>query len=113
MENWQGIVDEYVPSAPGSLMRSLVIDRLGFTRVCRRPCELYSVQIIRAGAWVRARVLTGSGRALWFQPSTFTGSFVLNAGVGEDEPGLILEMGGRDSAAHITLNWREPDQRII
>lgn len=111
--SWRDIVDEYAVCAPGSLMRSMPIDRLGLTRVCRRPCELYSVQITASGPFVRARVLTGSGRPLWFQPSTFTGSFVLMAGVGEDEPGLILEMGGYDRGATITLNWREPDNRMV
>lgn len=113
MADGQNIIDEYAVCAPGSLMRSHTIERLGITRVCRRPCELYSVQILSAGAFCRARVLTGSGRPLWFQPSTFTGSFVLMAGVGEDEPGLMLEMGGYDRGATITLNWREADKRII
>ncbi len=113
MADWQEIVDEYVACAPGSLMRSVVIDRLGLTRVCRRACELYSVQIASSGPFVRARVLTGGGRTLWFQPSTFTGSFVLMAGICEDEAGLLLEMGGKDRGAVITLNWREIDTRIV
>jgi hypothetical protein len=91
-------------------MRSAFIDDLGLVRLARRSCELYSVQILSAGAWVRARVLTGTGRPLWFQPSTFTGSFVLMAGA---EDGLILEMGGRDRGATIVVNYREPDARII
>lgn len=107
------IIDEYVACAPGSLMRSVPIERLGLTRVCRRVCELYSVQVTANGSFVRARVLTGSGRPLWYQPSTFTGSFVLMGGVGEDEPGLILEMAGRDRGATISLNWREPDTRMV
>jgi len=110
--DWRNIVDEYVPCAPGSLMRSCTIERLGFTRVCRRACELYSVQILSAGPWVRARVLTFSGRPLWFQPSTFTGSFVLMAGTCEDEGGLMLEMDGKDRGASIVLNWREADVRM-
>lgn len=113
MTDWQNIVDEYVACAPGSLMRSLPIERLGLTRVCRRACELYSVQITASGPFVRARVLTGAGRPLWFQPSTFTGSFLLMAGVCEDEAGLILEMGGYDRGATISLNWREKDNRVI
>ena len=104
------IVEEYTPCAPGSLMRSATVDRLGLTRLCRRSCELYSVQILSAGAWIRARVLTGTGRPLWFQPSTFTGSFVLMAGA---EDGLILEMGGRDRGAAIMINWREPTKDIL
>jgi hypothetical protein len=104
------VVDEYTPCAPGSLMRSATIDRLGLTRLARRDCEFYSVQIVNSGAWIRARVLTGAGRPLWFQPSTFTGSFVLMAGA---EEGLLLEMGGRDRGATITVNWREPDSRIM
>ena len=113
MPEWRTIVEEYVPCAPGSLMRSCTIDRLGITRVCRRAAELYSVQISSSGPWVRARVLTGADRPLWFQPSTFTGSFVLMAGVGDDEPGLLLEMSGYDRGAVITLNWREKDTRIV
>jgi hypothetical protein len=100
----------YAPCAPGSLMRSATVDTLGVTRFARRSCELYSVQILSAGAWVRARVLTGAGRPLWFQPSCFTGSFVLMAGA---EDGLMLEMGGRDRGATIVLNWREADSRIV
>jgi hypothetical protein len=102
--------DIYAATAPGSLMRSAVVDQLGITRFARRSCELYSVQILSAGAWIRARILTGTGRPLWFQPSTFTGSFVLMAGA---EDGLLLEMGGRDRGATIMLNWREPDIRIM
>jgi hypothetical protein len=105
--------DIYTPCAPGSLMRSAIIDKLGETRFCRRAAELYSVQIVSAGAWVRARVLTVAGRPLWFQPSCFTGSFVLMAGITEDDGGLILEMGGKDRGAIITCNWREQDSRIV
>lgn len=87
-----------------------MISDLGRVRLARRDCELYSVQIVSAGAWIRAQLLTAGGRPLWFQPSTFTGSFVLMAGA---EGGLIIEMGGRDRGAMITINWREPDTRIM
>ena len=100
----------FAACAPGSLMRSAVVDDLGLTRFCRRDCELYSVQILSAGAWIRARILTGTGRPIWFQPSTYTGSFVLMAGA---EEGLILEQGGRERGGTLMLNWREPDTRII
>jgi len=102
--------DIYAACAPGSLMRSATVDDLGITRFARRSCELYSVQVLSAGAWIRARVLTGTGRLLWFQPSAFTGSFVLMAGA---EDGLMLEMGGLNRGATIMLNWRESDARII
>lgn len=113
MPEWREITEEYTPTAPGSLMRSCTVDRLGITRVCRRAAELYSVQIYSAGPWVRARVLTFTGRQLWFQPSTFTGSFLLMAGTCDDEGGLMLEMSGYDRGAVIGLNWREADARIV
>lgn len=100
------IIDIYAPTAPGSLMRSISILRSGLWRISRRPSELYSVQIVSSGAWGRARVLDAlDGRPLWFQPSTFTGSFVLGAGA---YGGLIVELDAADVAPNLTINWREP-----
>lgn len=102
------IVDLYAPSAPGSLMRSMKVSGSGLFRICRRDCELYSVQIVSSGSWGRARVMQADMRVLWFQPSTFTGSFWLSAGaIG----GLLVELDG--SEINLTLNWREPDREMI
>ena len=105
------IIDIKVPCSPGSLMRSIKISEPGKWRISRRDAELYSVQIVSSGAWGRARVLTGGGRALWFQPSTFTGSFTLLAG--NDGDGLIVELASIDAAANLTVNFREPDKRLV
>lgn len=89
-------------------MRALQVRGNGLFRLARRSCELYSVQIVSSGSWGRARVIDGNGRTLWFQPSTFTGSFWLSAGA---ENGLIAELSGDE--VNLTINWREPDQRIV
>ena len=91
-------------------MRSLKIDDPGRWRLARRDSELYSVQIVCSGAWGRARVTDGRGRTLWFQPSTFTGSFVLGAGALD---GLIVELDSQDQAPNLSLNWREADREIV
>lgn len=104
------IADVYTPPAPGSLMRAASITLPGTWRLARRDAELYSVQIVSSGAWGRARVSDGNERALWFQPSTFTGSFWLGAGA---EDGLLVELSALDVAANLTVNWRERDQRVL
>lgn len=98
----------YAPAAPGSLMRTICVEGPGLFRLSRRDCELYSVQIVSAGAWGRARVTNGKGRKLWEQPSTFTGSFWLSAGA---EAGLLVELYG--DGTNLTLNWREPDREMV
>jgi hypothetical protein len=103
------LVDVHVPAAPGSLMRSHVIDRPGRFRLARRDCELYSVQILNAGDWARAKCLAGSGRGIWYQPSTFTGSFWLSAGC---EEGLIFELFALNCGI-FAINWREPDRKVV
>lgn len=103
-------IDVYAPSAPGSLMRSIRLNRPGLWRLARRSCEAYSVMIVSAGAWGRFRVTDGAGRPVFMQPSTFTGSFWLGGGC---EGGLLVEIDARDSATNLTVNWREPDARII
>jgi len=103
-------VDVFAPAAPGSLMRTAKVDQVGRFRLARRSCELYSVQIVSGGAWARCRVTNGLGRALWEQPSSFTGSFWLSAGaIG----GLIVEVSAIDRGANLTINWREPDGKIV
>jgi hypothetical protein len=101
------IVDLYVPPAPGNLMRSKQVQGRGFFRLARRDCEFYSIMIL-CNAWGRARVMDGNGRALWYQPSLFAGSFVLCAGA---MGGLIIESTGEN--ANFALNWRESNQEII
>lgn len=106
---WHDIHDVLAPPAPGSLMRAYSLEASGLWRLARRTCELYSVQILCAGAWGRIKVFNGQGRGLWHQPSTFTGSFWLSA---EARDGLIVEMSS-DEAPNITINWREPDMQVI
>jgi hypothetical protein len=103
-------IDVFAPSAPGSLMRAYRIDEAGLFRLARRSCELYSVQIVSAGAWARCRVLNGLGRVLWYQPSSFTGSFWLGAGA---EDGLLVEIGSQDRAPCLSINWRESDTEMV
>ena len=102
-------IDVYAPAAPGSLMRSVKVDRAGLWRLARTSCELYSVQIVSSGSWGRARVMDGRGRALWCQPSTFTGSFVLGASAID---GLIVELASMDMAANLTINFRVPSREL-
>ena len=112
MTSHLALQDLYAPSAPGSLMRSYPVPgaRPGRFRLARRDCELYSVQIISAGAWGRVRVIDGEGTELWMQPSTFTGSFWCSAAA---RGGLIVEMASRDRGPNVTINWREPDQAMV
>lgn len=102
-------IDLRAPAAPGSLMRTLVIDKPGLYRLARRDCELYSVQIINAGDWGKAWARTGNGRPIWHQPSTFTGSFWLSAGC---EEGLLVELLALNSIC-FSFNWREPDRLMV
>jgi hypothetical protein len=104
------LVDLYAPAAPGSLMRSIKIDKSGRWRVARRSCELVSVMIASAGAWGRFEITDGTGRTLFMQPSTFTGSFMLLAGA---EEGLIAHVDSMDYSAGLTLDWREEDEAIV
>jgi hypothetical protein len=104
------VIDLYAPSAPGSLMRSIRLNSGGLFRLARRSCELYSVMIVSAGAWGRFVLMDAAGRALFMQPSTFTGSFVLNGGA---DGGLLCEIDCRDAATFLTVNWREPDARMV
>ncbi len=103
-------VDIYAPSAPGSLMRSYRIIRAGAFRLARRSCELYSVQIVAAGAWGRVQLEDATGELKFLQPSMFTGSFWLSGGaIG----GLIARVDARDAAPNLAINWREPDQAMV
>ena len=104
------LIDLYAPAAPGTLMRSLKVDKTGIFRLARRSCELVSVMIVSAGAWGRFVVTDGDRRPLIMQPSTFTGSFMLFAGA---EGGLIVHLDSQDFAANLTINWREPDRKLV
>lgn len=92
-------------------MRCARIHRPGSFRLARRDAELYSVQIVGGGTFTRIRLLTGAGREIFEQPSSFTGSFWLSAGC---EDGLVCEIHARDEASspNLTINWREPDRRM-
>lgn len=103
-------IDLYAPSAPGSLMRACRLTSAGLFRIARRSCELYSVQIVSAGAWGRFVCMDGRGESKFMQPSTFTGSFWLGASC---EDGLLVDVDCRDAATNLTINWREPDMRIV
>jgi hypothetical protein len=103
------LVDVFAPAAPGSLMRMAVLDRPGRYRLARRSCEVYSIQIVSAGDWGKAWARTGTGRPVWHQPSTFTGSFWLSGGC---EDGLIMELFALNTII-FEVNWREPDRRLI
>lgn len=110
------IRDIYAPAAPGSLMRSMRLTMSGLWRLARRDAELYSVQIVSAGSWARARVLNAAHdpiwpspdmeEMLWYQPSTFTGSFWLG---GAARGGLLVEISSNlpYEACNLTINWRE------
>jgi hypothetical protein len=104
------VIDLYAPPAPGSLMRSIRLSRSGLWRLARRTCELYSVMIVSAGSWGRFQCSDAAGNSKFIQPSTFTGSFWLG---GCCEGGLIVELDARDCATNLTVNWREPDARMV
>ncbi len=106
------MIDVLTRPAPGSLMRSVRIYKPGEYRICRRDCELYSVMIVSSGSWGRARIKDAENRNLWQQPSTFTGSFVLQAGA---FGALIVEMAcfSPYDAPNLTVNWREPSLDVM
>ena len=105
-------VDVQVPPSPGSLMRCARVARPGLFRLARRDCELYSVQIVGGGTFTRVKMLSGSFRDLWEQPSSFTGSFGLSAA---SENGLFCEIHALDEASspNLTINWRERDRKTV
>lgn len=102
--------DLYVPSAKGSLMRAVLLQSIGKFRISRRDAEIYSVQIVNAGAWASLVVADGSGRELFIQPSTFTGSFWLGAGA---LGGIIAYLRSKTMAPSIVINFRERDQKLV
>lgn len=99
------IIDLYGRPVPGSLMQAVSIGKTGTYRIARRDAELYSVQICSAGAWGSAKIFDAEGNDMWFQPSAFTGSFVIN---GHAVGGLLARIYSNDSfAPNLTINFRE------
>jgi hypothetical protein len=103
--------DLYTPSAPGSLMRSRMFNSSGMFRIARRHASLYSVEIKAAGSWGRILIYDGDGKLVFYQPSTFTGSFVLEGGC---RNGIIVHINsGAGSDGLFMVNWREKDRALI
>ncbi len=102
-------VDIFTPAAPGTLMRCYQLKDSGVFRLSRRDCSFYSIMIAMAGTCGQIVLRTGEQRIIWMQPSSFTGSFVLD---GFCEGGLMVEayMEGWPS---VTVNWREPDRMLV
>lgn len=102
-------IDIYVPACSGSLGRTYQLNKAGVFRVSRRGCVFKSIMIAASGSFGSVVVKTGTGRIIWCQPSTFTGSFVVG---GYAEEGLILE-AWMESVPFVTISWREPDTEIV
>lgn len=100
------------------MLRAHVIAGTGSFRLARRSCELHSVKITVPGACGRVRVTDGHGRDLFYMPSSFPGSFMIEGGC---EDGLIVHArpasgSGIDAPSAslvIAVNWREPDREIV
>lgn len=95
-------VDVRVPDVEGSHFRTYQLFDSGVFRLCREDCVFYSIMIAAAGSFGRLFIRTGTGRPLWAQPSTFTGSFVLDA---FSEGGLIVE-AYMEAQPFLTVTWR-------
>jgi hypothetical protein len=100
--------DIRTPCIQGSLTRTLRLTEIGEFRISRRAAELYSVIIESSGAWGRVKVTDLDGRMLFYQPSTFTGSFYLMAG----SNGLIVNIQAATPPI-ITITWREENGEVI
>lgn len=101
--------DLFAPAAPGSLMRSILVEGPGRFRIARRNCEIYSVQIPTCGDLAKFRLLDACGETKFFMPTVFTGSFWLSAGC---DGGLIAELDALNVVT-IVINYREPDQKLV
>ena len=103
-------VDVYCPAAPGSHWRCYQLFDSGVFRLSRRDSVFYSVMIAAAGSFGRLGVREAATlRPLWRQPSTFTGSFVVD---GFAKGGIIVE-AYMETPPFITVSWREPDDKTI
>ena len=91
-------------------MRAVQLWQPGRFRISRRDAELYSVQITSAGAWAHLTLYAGSGRKIFRQLSTFTGSFWLGAGC---EDGIIVYLEAQTTAPTVTVNFRERDRQVV
>lgn len=104
-------IDLYTQAAPKALMRSRVFKESGIFRISRRDCELYSVEIKTCGAWGRLLILDGNSDWVFYQPSAFTGSFVLGACC---FGGMYLwAVSGPGADSLLTINWREQDRKLV
>ena len=101
--------DVYTPASQGSFFHCFQLVDAGVFRLARRGCVFYSVMIAAGGSFGRLWVRAGNGRPLWGQPSTFTGSFVLNCYA---EGGLIVQ-AEMSTPPFLTVSWREPDGGIV
>ncbi len=102
-------VDVFVPAVAGSIVRVFQLDEAGAFRLSRRGCVFHSIMIAASGSFGSVLVKTGTGRTIWCQPSTFTGSFVVD---GYAEEGLIVE-AWMENRPFVTISWREPDMELV
>jgi hypothetical protein len=104
--------DLYTPSLPGMLMRSLLVRESGLFRLARRTCSLFSVEIKALGSWGRILLFDEHENLIFYQPSTFTGSFVID-GCAFDGLYLLSDCGNGKTDALLTINWREADAAMV
>ena len=102
-------VDVLVRPARGSTRRGHQIEARGLFRLARRDAMLDCVEIISCGAWGRIECRTGEGRRIFLMPSTFTGSFQLQAGC---EGGILVEIATA-VAPLLYVSWAEEDERVV
>jgi hypothetical protein len=104
------VPDSYIKDLPAvsrhpSGRCSVSITQTGLWRLTTKTATLYSIQILSCGAWGGLTAYNGQRRAVWHQPSAFTGSFAMGA---ECEGGIIFDTGfGKEVATNITVNWKE------
>jgi hypothetical protein len=103
------LVDLKVAPSPGSLMRAIILRRCGETRLARRDAEFYSISITCQGSCGYLRVTDNHGIPKFYQPSAFTGSFVIG---GHCRDGLIVDMEAATPPT-VCINWRESDLEIV
>jgi hypothetical protein len=81
------------------------LQRSGYWRLATKDSVIYSIMILNCGSWGFLGIYDGTRRLIWAQPSTFTGSFVLE---GFCKDGIIVDNGfGRRLGTNITVNWKE------
>ncbi len=102
-------IDVYTPCPQGSMDRAYQLFAAGVYRLARRDCMFHSIMIAAAGDFGRLAIRDGKLRPLWRQPSTFTGSFCLDAFA---EGGLIVE-AHLNAQPFLTISWKEPDSEVV